>query len=354
MAVKEKQDKDKTRDNSLRKRQIWMGAAAITVLVLALFFLFNRQEPPTAAQEPEVGVMDMGRLIRAHRDYGKLQTMMRETAALEAELKLTGFEMTAEAAKADNKLFEDAARQKANLEIINHYLEKSEELKVRADELYKKMKPQFDREQEAIDQEYGNRILNIQIKADNASTLELSEAERARLQAEWNRLKDERDDRHNKLLADQRRRYEAEVERVLGDDRRSMIAEHNKIKDDAKAEEMKHLLQVQDRNTQAIDEAMKPIQRKMDLAKKKNTLELKLTEMKLLEKKIFDDICSRAAKLAIVHHLNLIIADPMDNILEMEYNSLGFGRWHEPKSPVIGINALDLTQEMLQEIKNIQ
>ncbi|MBQ1855810.1 MAG: hypothetical protein II137_04335, partial [Anaerovibrio sp.] len=111
---------------------------------------------------------------------------------------------------------------------------------------------------------------------------------------------------------------------------------------------------VQDRNAQAIDDAMKPIQLKMDMAKKKTALELKLTEMKLLEQKIFEDICSRAAKLAIVHHLDLIIADPIDNILGMEYNSLGLGEWHELRSPIIGINTLDLTQEMLQEMKNIQ
>ncbi|MBO6245070.1 MAG: hypothetical protein J6N55_02170 [Anaerovibrio sp.] len=354
MAVKGKQDKADVKDNSLRNRRIWMGAAAITVLVLALFFLFNRQDTPVASQEPDVGVMDMGEVIRAHKDYGKLQTLMREVAALEAELKLKGFEMTAQAAKADKKLFDDAARQKANLEIITRHSETMEELKVRADNIYRRMKPQFDKERDAIDQEYGNRILNIQLKADNAVTLELSEAERSSLQAEWNRLKDERNEKHNKLLADQQRRYDEAVEAETGEIRRAMLAERDSIAGKSQADELQHFKDVQDRNAQAIDDAMKPIQLKMDMAKKKTALELKLTEMKLLEQKIFDDICGRAAKLAIIHHLNLIIADPIDNILGEEYNSFGLGDWHELKSPVIGINTLDLTQEMLQEMKNIQ
>ncbi|ORU00954.1 hypothetical protein D081_0402 [Anaerovibrio sp. JC8] len=331
-----------------------MGAAAITILVLALFFLFNRQNTPTAIQEPEIGIMDMAQVIRVHKDYGQLQTLLREAASMEAELKLKSFELTAQAVTADKKLFEDAAKQKANLEIITSHSETMDELKAQADAIYDRMKSQFDQERAAIDREYENRILNIQIKADNAATLELSEAERASLQAEWNRLKDERNERHNQLLKDQQHRYEVAVEAATGEARRNMLAEENSIRGQAQTDAMQHFAEVQGRNAQAIDEAMKPIQLKMDLARKKTTLELKLREIDLLEKKIFEDISSRAAKLAMVHHLNLIITDPVDNILGLEFDRLGFVTWHELRSPVIGINTLDLTDEMLQEMKNIQ
>ena len=73
-----------------------------------------------------------------------------------------------------------------------------------------------------------------------------------------------------------------------------------------------------------------------------------------MKQKIFDDIASRAAKLAIIHHLTLIIADPIDNIRGLEYETFKVGDWHELRSPVLGLNTLDLTQEMLQEMKNIQ
>ena len=304
MAVKGKQDKADVKDNSLRNRRIWMGAAAITVLVLALFFLFSRQDTPVSSQEPDVGVMDMGKVIRAHKDYGKLQTLMREVAALEAELKLKGFEMTAQAAQADKKLFDDAAKQRANLEIITNFSQKMEELKAKSDAIYERMKPDFDRERAALDQEYGNRILNLQLKADNAVVLELSEAEKQAMQDEWRRLKDERARKQNELLQDQQRRYEAQVEAETGEERRSLAAQRDSIQQRSRTEELQHMAQVQERNAQAIDEAIKPIQLKMNIAKKQAVLDVKLRHL--------DEYISGRRRAAAAYTRLLKAADPLE------------------------------------------
>ena len=353
MAVN-KQDEPK-HNNSLRMKRIGLGLAAITVLCLVVFFLCtNPKEKPPIADEPDIGVLDMETLVKAHKDYGKLQVLVQEAASLTAELELKDFEMTMKAVQPDKKLFDDAAKQRANLEIITNFSQKMEELKVKSDAIYERMKPDFDRERAALDQEYGNRILNLQLKADNAVVLELSEAEKQAMQDEWRRLKDERARKQNELLQDQQRRYEAQVEAETGEERRSLAAQRDSIQQRSRTEELQHMAQVQERNTQAIDEAIKPIQLKMNIAKKQAVLDVKLAEIKLLKQKIFDDIASRAAKLAIIHHLNLIIADPIDNIRGLEYETFKVGDWHELRSPVLGLNTLDLTQEMLQEMKNIQ
>lgn len=353
MAVK-KQEEQST-DNSLRIKRILWGLAAITVLVLVVFFLLNSpKEKPLQVEEPDVGVLDMATVVKAHKDYGKLQELVREAAKLSAEIELNNHELSMKALQADKKLFDDAAKQKANLEIITNFSRKMEELQARADAIYKHMKPGFDRERDALDQEYGNRILNLQLKADNAVVLELTEEQKQELKDEWTRLKEERSKRQNELLRDQQRRYEERVEAETGAERRSLAAQRDSIAQQSRQEEMQRLAQVQERNAQAIDDAVKPIQARMNLVRKQTALDIKLTEIKLLKQKIFDDIASRATKLAIIHHLDLIIADPIDNIRGLEYETFKLGDWHELRSPVIGITTLDLTEEMLQEIKNIQ
>ena len=148
------------------------------------------------------------------------------------------------------------------------------------DAIYERMKPDFDRERAALDQEYGNRILNLQLKADNAVVLELSEAEKQAMQDEWRRLKDERARKQNELLQDQQRRYEAQVEAETGEERRSLAAQRDSIQQRSRTEELQHMAQVQERNAQAIDEAIKPIQLKMNIAKKQAVLDVKLAEIK--------------------------------------------------------------------------
>lgn len=353
MAVKDQQEE--TKSNSLRIKRIIFGVAAITVFVLVVFFLFyNSKEKAPLEVEKDIAVLDMQVLIKSHKDYSRLQELIREAAGLAAELELEDFELSMKSVKADEKLFEESARQKANLEIITVHSEKMEELKARADAIYERMKPVFDKERAELDGEYGNRILNLQLKADNADVLELSDEQRQAMDDEWKRLKEERLQRQNALLQDQQRRYNEQVEAETGEERRKMIAQREEIESRSRNEELQHLAQVQERNSQAIDEALKPIQARLNRAKKKNELDLKLTEIKLLQQKIFDDIASRATKLAIVYHLNLIIADPIDNIRGMEYDTFKVGDWHELRSPVLGIDTLDLTEEMLKEMKNIQ
>lgn len=353
MAVK-KETKSQE-NNSLRMKRIGLGLAAITVLVLVVFFLFNRPKAETpVVDEPDIGTLNMQTLVKAHKDYGKLQELLRQAASLSAEIELKDFELSMKAVEADKKLFEDAARQKANLEIITNYSQKMDELKNRADAIFQRMKPGFDREREELDKEYGNRILNLQLKADNAVVLELTDEQKQAIEAEWHRLKDERSQRQNELVQDQQRRYDAQVEAETGAERRSLVAQRESIAQKSRSEELEHLAQVQERNTQAIDEAIKPIQFRMDIVKKQKELDIKLAEIKLLQQKIFDDIAGRAAKLAIIHHLSLIIADPIDNIRGMEYDTFKIGDWRELRSPVMGINTVDLTEEMLEEMKNIQ
>ena len=114
--------------------------------------------------------------------------------------------------------------------------------------------------------------------------------------------------------------------------------------------ELDKALEVQNRNAQAMEQAVSPVESKISTARKRALLEGRKIQLRQLQDKIRNDIAGRAAKLAIMHKLTLILASPADNLRGIDYENLGAGKWEPVLSPVIGIDTLDLTEEMLQEM----
>ena len=61
-----------------------------------------------------------------------------------------------------------------------------------------------------------------------------------------------------------------------------------------------------------------------------------------------------AAKLAIMHGLTLILSSPADSLRGIEYEQMQFGAWQPDLLPVLNVDAMDLTDEMLREMKVLQ
>ena len=133
------------------------------------------------------------------------------------------------------------------------------------------------------------------------------------------------------------------------------MAELKKLEAQTKQEfqqaELNKELAVQTRNAQAMEQAVSPVESKIKSAKRRALLEGRRLQLKQIQDKIYNDIAGRAAKLAIMHKLTLILASPADNLRGIDYENLAAGKWEPVLSPVIGVNTLDLTEEMLQEMK---
>ena len=55
-----------------------------------------------------------------------------------------------------------------------------------------------------------------------------------------------------------------------------------------------------------------------------------------------------------MHGLTLILSSPADSLRGIEYEQMQFGAWQPDLLPVLNMDAMDLTDEMLREMKVLQ
>ena len=122
----------------------------------------------------------------------------------------------------------------------------------------------------------------------------------------------------------------------------------------AQQQEFEKGLAAQERNAAEMQQALSPVQEKISNAKKQTLLEAKKIQLQQLQEKIYSDIAGLAAKLAIMHGLTLILSSPADSLQGIEYEKMQFGAWQPDLLPVLNVDAMDLTDEMLREMKVLQ
>ena len=55
-----------------------------------------------------------------------------------------------------------------------------------------------------------------------------------------------------------------------------------------------------------------------------------------------------------MHGLTVILSSPADSLRGIDYERMQMGVWQPDLLPVLNVNTLDLTEEILQEMKTLQ
>lgn len=353
----EKQDVDAT---PAVKRAIRIAVGAIAVLLVAIgaFVAWRLSGPAEPKQEPAVsaedriGVLDMQLLIMAHSEYPGLQELQDEIRELEVESTTEELEVEFEAPEPDHEAFLQAARQKQKLDEINHYTQLADEVKAKVKAKREELAEEFQVETKLIEAKYQNEILSIKLELDNSDVMRLTQEEIQERNARIDDLQAER----GAAVAEIRQRQEAEIQeyaqKLLDEANMKQAQYTDELRARAEAEELQHETRAQERNARLMDQgAVTPMENMIRMAQKSGELAAKRQQLRLLENRIFKDISSLAAKQAIMNQLSLIISSGAVNQKGQEYYQYGTGEWHELRTPVIGINTIDLTEQMLQEMK---
>lgn len=335
------------------KRQVLAGAAVVLVSLGALwaYLMWGAVKPEAVVAEPVIGVLDMQQLIKAHPDYGRLQEIQRDIDHLENTLALEDIKLPQTAPTPEKELFQEAADQKSRLDSLARHDQLVHQLNALAEEKRQELRPKFEAERQEAEQKYLNEMLNLRIKIDSADVLGLTPEQVQEMQVRIESLQQQRGQVVAKLSQEQEERFR----QLMAQEAAGPMAELQRLEAQTKQElqqaELDKELEVQNRNAQAMDQAVSPVESKINTAKKRALLEGRKIQLRQIQDKIRNDIAGRAAKLAIMHKLTLILASPADNLRGIDYENLGAGKWEPTLSPVIGINTLDLTEEMLQEMK---
>ena len=335
------------------KRQVLAGAAVVLVSLGALwaYLMWGAVKPETVVAEPVIGVLDMQQLIKAHPDYGRLQEIQRDIDHLENALALEDIKLPQTTPTPEKELFQEAAGQKSRLDSLARHDQLVHQLNALAEKKRQELRPKFEAERQEAEQKYLNEMLNLRIKIDSADVLGLTPEQVQEMQVRIESLQQQRVQVVAQLTQEQEERFR----QLMAQEAAGPMAELQRLEAQTKQElqqaELDKELGVQNRNAQAMEQAVSPVESKINTAKKRALLEGRKIQLRQIQDKIRNDIAGRAAKLAIMHKLTLILASPADNLRGIDYENLGAGKWEPTLSPVIGINTLDLTEEMLQEMK---
>ncbi len=335
------------------KRQVLAGAAVVLVSLGALwaYLMWGGVKPETVVAEPVIGVLDMQQLIKAHPDYGRLQEIQQDIDHLENALVLEDIKLPQTAPTPDKALFQEATEQKMRLDSLARHDQLIRQLNALAEEKRQELRPKFEAQRQEAEQKYLNEMLNLRIKIDSADVLGLTPEQVQEMQVRIETLQQQR----GQVVAQLSQEQEEYFRQLMAQEAAGPMAELQRLEAQNKQElqqaELDKELEVQNRNAQAMEQAVSPVESKINTAKKRALLEGRKIQLRQIQDKIRNDIAGRAAKLAIMHKLTLILASPADNLRGIVYENLGAGKWEPKLSPVIGIDTLDLTEEMLQEMK---
>ncbi|MBO5515781.1 MAG: hypothetical protein J5963_06715 [Schwartzia sp.] len=349
---------DGSRSAESGRKPLFVGLLSLLVLggiVLGWLFVHpgDKVSPPatdpSAQSAEESGVVRLGEVVRKHPEYGTLLRLRGEHAQLSDALargERQLLKMTAP--DAIKKPFDDAVDQKKKQVLIKEYGEFMEKLAEAEKAKREETRALYDAARGEINAAYFNEIFNTQLKIDNADVMRLSEETVADLKRHLENLQRERG-RH---LYDLHLKYEAEIrafkEALAAEHGVSLAALEQETDERLRAEEMRKRSEAQARNLEALQKNMlDSVELRMRLTEIRTALRAKEQEITALEDGLTLELAGKAAKLAVLHHLSIVYASPVTAGLPIA----GVGTDPAAGLRVVGVTAVDLTEELIKEIE---
>lgn len=339
-----------------RRREILAGGACL-LLLLAVFLFMPRHE---GTEEPsDIGTMRIEEVLAAHPSYAQLQELRAEERSLTLLVRDMPAPPEIKPPEAEAPPFDDSVWQKNAQTVISTRVELERERKRLAEVYRKQTEADYEARKKAIDDEYLNAILNINLKIDNQRAMHgprVSEEELAAERAVWERereeLKRERGARQMALYREWQAQIRARVAARIEPQQAAWTRRAQETIDAQKAEAERLQKEAQSRNADEMGRALKEREENSAAVKRALRLAAVRNEADALEAQIWRDVRSRAAKLAIMHHFSLVLASPE----ESAGASLPAAELFAVRrfAPLIANTATDVTAEMVHEMQSIK
>ncbi len=342
-----------------RKAVLTGAAAALFLMLLGAWGFRSIFAPPPSSPAPwipAIGLIDADQAMKLHPGYETLRLLKQQEAELRKDLKAAMTPVKAEAPVVPEKPFQDAVWQKNAQNIIGTAAEIGREKKKAAEEYRAATEAEYQAKCEEIDGEYLNAILNIQLKLQNQDNLRLSQETVEALIAEREALQQERGARQMALAGEWEKDISAYAEAAVKESREKLRQQAKDSKTAMELEAVKKHAEAQARDAAAMDQAMqKTTERQQDRLRIFRELQETIKERIELESHMMSDIAGQTAKLAILHHYTMVLASPPPTLKSrIPWRQAEENLGEETCRPVVGTDTVDLTEELLAEIKNLK
>ena len=256
----------------------------------------------------------------------------------------------------EQKPFDDSVWQKNAQDVIGRRAELERAQKKAAADYKASTEEDYKARRDAINAEYLNAILNIKLKLDNREAMGLSNETVAKLNADLDDLEAERGGRQMALYRDWQREIEGYAKASVEKDFAASHEDLEKLQAQRQAEAVKNQSEAQQRDIASLSEQMQAsAARQQQALAAQDALEENEQQVLALESKILNDIASKAAKVAILHHFTLIVCDParsLASLLPDAFRPAAGPDVPEKYVKTISVNATDVTDEVLSELES--
>ena len=339
-----------------KRKEILVGGACLLILLAAIFLRLPAREAP--AEECDIAVLQLAEVLAAHPSYARLTQLRAEERTLRLLLRDLPQLPKLTPPETNPAPFEDSVWQKNAQVVISTRVELEREQK-RLTELYRKQtQADYEARKKAIDDEYLNAILNINLKIDNQRAMhgpQVSEEELARERGRWEAeralLKEERGMRQRELYRQWEEEIRAYVAARMEPQQAAWTKRAQETVDAQKAEAERMRKDVEERSAQEMERALAAQTEKSAASARAARLAAVCAEADALEAEILRDVRSRAAKLAIQYHLSLVLASPEADAMTLLPAAEAFAVHRY--APLISSAARDVTAEMVREMQSI-
>lgn len=353
-----------------KRKEIFIGALVAVLLIAAgaaIFrhFLGSAPEPVATTQEADTGLIDWDTVIKAHPDYEALQSLREECKTLELETKDVSdlFEndpYRVNPPTVDSQPFDDSVWQKNALDVVGARAELERKAhKIRQD-YTNATQAEYDARRKAIDDEYLNAILNINIKLDNQASMHNAldkpadiAAERQEWLDEREQLQRERGQKQMELAKARQQDIDKHVQDEMGPD----LAKWQQSLETTKAQQQSDAAlkqsEAQSRDTEAMQKQMEMAQKVQERLQKRQELQDKQAKLQALEAHILNDVAGKAAKIAIMHHFTMILVNHPQTLASFEPDAETVNPLQAKQSVAIGVTTEDVTDELAAEVKTL-
>lgn len=345
-----------------RRKEIIVGAllAAVAVCLgawLVKTYIDGKTSAPPAAGAPgTIATIDLTKVTAAHKSQSRLGELRAELKELQAEETGILPEPTPQAPQAVDQPFDESVWQKNAQAAIGEAAEIMRYKKELTAQYTKETESEYLAQRNEINERYLNAILNLRLKIDNSEALGISKQKVEEMETLIVSLQRERgefqQELENKHQAEIKERVDAVIKERFGDWQQRMRA----LKAEQEAAAARAQAEAQNRNVRMMEDQLNTVNVRnylLKVAQKREEIAQKEQEIYSLESHIFNDVASQAAKLAIMHHLTLIVTNPAANLEYLIPWPNRVGAPPEQYGRVVGAHTIDLTDDIIREINKI-
>lgn len=332
-------------------RKAYAHIALIVLLLCCIgYYVWShlpvREVSTIPADAPVIGVIDMHKVMDAHRVSAEVERLEREKETLSLEVeRLLSMRRADTAPPLDEVPFQMAEEQKERQQLRITQAEQKKAQGEAMERWVKEREPRFNEKRKDIEALYRNRIVNIELKLDNAQAMGLTEEMQTALYQELESLRHERSAKIRDVFDEYLAERNAYMQSLVLKD--ASIALRDRAVVHARAMERKDAAQM--RNTEHMQSEMQDVEIAARIREKQGALAAKMDEIKILKEHIRRDVESRVEKLAIMYHLDMVYAG---NVLPYAAG-LVHGAVSTDVRPTMlpqGRQVMDLTDALIKEL----